>query len=459
MSIYDLPEETILLLQRKGTNPAEARTLIGDWIMANGHFAKDPSRALYRWCDGRYVPDGGWLGESVTRMLRTVRRGFVSTTFVTETAAYIMNLSPALWDGEELRLGGGRDRICLRNGILDISDPAAPVLKPHDPTFLSPLQIPVVYDPVATCPAIEQFMSEVLPADVGALCWEIPIDLITTNRDIKKAIILEGGAHGGKSLFLAVMRAFVGAENCSSITLQSLGSNRFAAYGLVGKLANICADLPSAHLSDTSSFKALTGGDTIRVERKGVDGFDYHPYVRLLFSANAIPRSDDDTDAFLDRWVVIPFPHCFEGRNAIPRSDLIARLTTAGELSGMLNRGLAVLAALRKRRDFTESRSTLAARAQFEAETSPWAAYSRERVLSGPGLMIGKDDLRDDFRAWCERRRITPPTENALGRKLRAKGWTDAQRIYKGRKQVWVWLGYGLRSETDQEVPAGSRTA
>lgn len=459
MSIYDLPEETVLLLQRKGTNPAEARTLIGDYIMANRQFAKDPARALYRWSEGRYVADGTWLGETVTRILREARRGFVSSTFVTETAAYIMNLSPALWDGEELRLGGGCDRICLRNGILDISNPAAPVLEPHDPTFLSPLQIPVIYDPVATCPAIDQFMADVLPEDIGVLQWEIAIDLITTNRDIKRAIMLEGGAHGGKSLFLALMRAFVGAENCASIPLQTLASNRFAAYGLVGKLANICADLPSSHLKDTALFKALTGGDTIRVERKGVDGFDYHPYVRLLFSANAIPRSDDDSDAFLDRWVVIPFPYCFEGRNAVPRTELLARLTAAGELSGLLNRGLEVLAALRERRDFSESGSTLAARTQFEAETSPWAAYSRECVLSGPGLMISKDDLRDDLRLWCERRRITPPTENALGRKLKAKGWTEAQRTYKGKPQTWVWLGYGLRSETDQEVPAGSRSA
>ncbi len=459
MSICKIPEEVALLLRLKGTNPAEARTLVGDWIMANRRFAKDPSRALFRWSKGRYVPDGNWLGEIVTRILKEVRRGFVSSTFVTETAAYIMNLSPALWDGEELRLGAGRDQICLRNGILDISDPSAPVLNSHDPAFLSPLQIPVTYDPAASCPAIERFFSEVLPEDIGPLAWEIAIDLITTNRDIKKAVMLEGGAHGGKSLFLALLRAFVGAENCSAIPLQTLANNRFAAYGLVGKLANICADLPSSHLKDTALFKALTGGDTIRVERKGVDGFDYHPYVRLLFSANAIPRSDDDTDAFLERWVVIPFPHRFEGDNAIPRSILVSRLTAPSELSGLLNRGLAVLAALRERRAFSECASTTAARAQFESETSPWAAYSRERVSSGPGLMISKDDLRDDFRLWCDQRRITPPTDNALGRKLKAKGWMDAQRTYKGQAQTWVWLGYGLRSETEQEIPAGSRSA
>ena len=71
------------------------------------------------------------------------------------------------------------------------------------------------------------------------------------------------------------MIKFVGADNVSNETLQRLVSNRFAAASLVGKLANICTDLPTKRLEDTHLFKGITGGDPIQAERKYQPPFSY----------------------------------------------------------------------------------------------------------------------------------------------------------------------------------------
>ncbi len=104
-------------------------------------------------------------------------------------------------------------------------------------------------------------------------------------------------------------------------------------------------------------FKSLTGSDTINAERKFESSFEFRPYARLVFSANSAPRSDDATHGFFRRWLVIPFNRTFDEKDAVPRAVLDARLSSPGELSGLLNKALDALPAIRAGR-FTESEST-----------------------------------------------------------------------------------------------------
>ena len=59
-----------------------------------------------------------------------------------------------------------------------------------------------------------------------------------------------------------------------------------------------------------------------------------HP--KLVFSANQIPSIDDDSDARFRRERLLSFPYQFEeGKNADP--NLLEKLTTEDELSGIFN--------------------------------------------------------------------------------------------------------------------------
>jgi len=74
-----------------------------------------------------------------------------------------------------------------------------------------------------------------------------------------------------------------------------------SAARLVGRLANICPDLPATDLVSTSVFKAITGGDPLVAEYKFRDSFEFIPYTRLVFSANHPPKSQDASPAFFRR--------------------------------------------------------------------------------------------------------------------------------------------------------------
>src|SRR5450756_468891 len=103
------------------------------------------------------------------------------------------------------------------------------------------------------------------------------------------AFFLTGGGKNGKSTYLDMVKYLLGRANYSALSLKSL-DDRFKTAELFGKLANIRDDIGKAFIDDNSTFKNLATGNTINVERKNEDPFDFDPYAKLFFSANDMPR-------------------------------------------------------------------------------------------------------------------------------------------------------------------------
>src|SRR5207302_7003645 len=95
------------------------------------------------------------------------------------------------------------------------------------------------------------------------------------------------------------------------------------------------ADLPDNILKSAGTFKMLTGGDSIMAERKFGHPFLFKNYAKLMFSCNKVPEVQEDSDAFFRRWIIITFPNKFEGAN--DDRDMLSKLTTPEELSGIFN--------------------------------------------------------------------------------------------------------------------------
>jgi P4 family phage/plasmid primase-like protien len=244
-------------------------------------------------------------------------------------------------DVPELPQQPSTELINLENGLLRARTCE---LLAHSHQWLSTTRIPIRFDRNATCPQIDRFIGEIFPQDAIPLAWEILGDLLTPDRSIQRAICLVGEGGNGKSAFLDLAANFVGTENVCHLSLQRLELDRFSGARLYGKLANICPDLPSDRLSSSAIFKSITGCDRITAEFKYRDSFEFTPFARLLFSANRLPPSNDTSQAFFDRWLIVPFPNRFRHtRRETPRSILQHQLCTRGELSGALNKALEAL--------------------------------------------------------------------------------------------------------------------
>jgi P4 family phage/plasmid primase-like protien len=413
---------------------------IAEAITKRHCFARDRAGRLYVFKDGCYQPDGAsFVRQIVKQILNRISMASKWTSHRSEEVAkYIEVDAPSLWEAPK------PDLLNVRNGLLDVH---TRVLSPHSPDFLSPIQLPVTFDPSARCPAWDKFVGEVFPEDAEALGWEIPAWLMTPDVSIQKAILLMGDGANGKSTYLRAVLAFIGKHNTAAVSLQKLENDRFASARLIGRLANICPDLPSTDLASTSVFKAITGGDALTAEHKFRDSFDFNPYARLVFSANHPPRSQDASPAFFRRWIVIPFERIFiDGApETISSDDLNRMLSNPTELSGVLNKALAALLSIR-RNGFTESECTRRAMGEFRATTDPFAVWLDQHTTIEPDALIPCGRLWQDYREDCVSKGRPIASKTALGRAISQlrPSIEKYQRSVNG-KTSWCYVGIGFR--------------
>jgi P4 family phage/plasmid primase-like protien len=408
-------------------------------ITATHYFARDAGGRLYVFRGGTYHRDGAcFIRKGVKQFLERIGSASKwSSRKAEEVVKYIEVDARSLWDAPKL------DVINVLNGLLDVN---TQTLSPHTPDYLSPLQLPIKFDPDARCPDWDKFVIDVFPDDSEAIAWEILAWLMTPDTSIQKAILLMGDGANGKSTYLKAVLAFIGKHNTAAVSLHKLENDRFSAARLVGKLANICPDLPGTDLTSTSVFKAITGGDSIPAEYKFRDSFDFVAYSRLVFSANHPPKSQDASSAFFRRWHVIPFERTFaEGASdTIPSDELDAMLSDPAELSGVLNKALQALASIRKR-GFSQSESIQRATEEFRQATDPLAVWLDRRTVFSAEAQTPQDLLHRAYCRNCADAGRPTITKAAFGRALKKlrPAVANYQRTVDGIV-TWCYVGISL---------------
>lgn len=362
------------------------------------HIADDTPVALGH--DGRlyrYV-DGVWRSDGEAHVRRRVR-DLLGDRFVRrhqdEVLAYFRADHAVIGDDQPARW------INVPNGLLDWRSGE---LLPHDADVHSTIRVPVAWNPDAACPAIDEFLGQVLPdrATVEFMYEAFGYALLADNP-LRKALLFLGSGGNGKTITLTLLKELIGDRNVSAVPLQTLTENRFAVAELFGMLANICGDLDARAVRQSDMFKAITGGDLVRAERKYGHGFNFVAYSLLVFSANEPPLSSDQTMAWFDRWIVVPFGRRFEGADAIPRPKLLAALTTDAELEGLLVRSVAGLRRLMDRGRFDLPEAVRGAGNRYRDRLDSVRGFVDEMcvVELGEGW-VAKSDLYRTYAGWCK---------------------------------------------------------
>jgi len=321
----------------EGGLEARINKRVQEWIAEHHFKTVSDTERLYRYDHGVYLDDGETFLKSLIESEfgdKTTNRWVGDVVGKVKRRTYV-----------DRELFNSKPILNVKNGLLDLETLQ---LRPHTPDYLSTAQLDVAYDSTAMSPAIIKFIGEVVrPIDIP-LIEEIFGWLLWPDYHIHKAVMLLGPGRNGKGTLLRLITAFLGRKSISNVTLQDLVADRFSKADLYGKLANIGGDLPSKDLSDTAAFRNLTGGDDNRAQEKYKAAFSFRNKAKLMFSANTLPRSSDDTYAFYSRWILIEFLNVFDIQKGTADPDLDAKLQTPEELSGLLNIALQGLDRLRK---------------------------------------------------------------------------------------------------------------
>jgi P4 family phage/plasmid primase-like protien len=303
--------------------------------------------------------------------------------------------------------------INLKNGLFNLQTYE---LEKHSSDYFLINQSPIVYNPKADCPTIKDFLKQVLREEDIPIIQEIFGYCLLKDHFIQKAFMFLGDGANGKSTLLNLMKIFLGEKNICAISLQDISTNRFATSNLYGKLANIYPDLTDSALKQTGLFKVITGGDSILAERKFKEGFMFTNYAKLIFSANKLPESDDETSAYYRRWIYVNFPNVFEGDEC--DKNILNKLITDEELSGLFNWALEGLKRLLENQEFSHSLSTEESQEFYERASSPIKAFVMDMIDDDSMSLITKDELFSEFVRYCNEKGLPVSAKNSFSRAL-----------------------------------------
>jgi len=197
--------------------------------------------------------------------------------------------------------------IAFKNGVYDVTTGQ---LLEFSPDMVITNLIPWDYDAAVYSEIADNTLDKlaVHDKDIRALIEECIGYCFFRRNELSCSFFLTGEKSNGKSTFLQMLQDVLGVENVSALGLDEL-DERFSVSTMFGKLANIGDDISDEFLHGKSiaHFKKVVSGNMIKAENKGQDVYFYKPTVKLIFSANQIPRMKDRTGAVLRRMIIIPF--------------------------------------------------------------------------------------------------------------------------------------------------------
>lgn len=308
------------------------------------------------------------------------------------------------------------NEICLMNGVLDTKTKS---LGLHNPNKVFFSKMPVSYDPSATCPNIDKFLSEVLKnSEDKKVFYEIVGDCLRRNYASQTISFLYGDGENGKGVATNLIKALLGFRNCSAVPLSQLTADSFSCSLLFGKLANISGDLSNNDLRDTGRLKELSSGtDTISAKRKFLNDLNFISYAKLIFPLNELPRVYDFSHGFWRRPQILEFPYKFlkpkeydllKDKTGVKLADqeLIKKLTTPEEMSGLLNEALRGLNRLRENKQFSYTKATKEVKDFWIRKSDSFTAFCYDLIEENFDSWISKKTLRKVFNQYCKKHKV-----------------------------------------------------
>lgn len=401
-------------------------------------------KTLFRYQDGVYVEDDGFLDSEITNEL--LQRGIAAKDRVTTAAQQVRHYLTYGKVETKYPFNLYSDAFPVRNGIVKINFiTGTTTLLPFSPEYRFNYKLNVSYDATADGTPIKDYLDS-LGTDTDILL-QIPAHAILSmlGRVYKKAYFLKGGKNSGKSTYIDLLvQHFFGTGICSSVSLQALLYIRFRLAELDGKILNAYADLSDQKLQDIGLFKALTGGDRVNIERKHRDPYDFQNKALFVFSANKYPKIDAGDEAFYDRWIAVEFPKTFPVNTAFEATTF-----TDTNLSRFLNLVLARMQEIIQNGGINVTDSV---ERQWLNDASSCHRFIQDTLERCPGAVLVKDTLYQQYIEYCDEGDYEKDAPRSLTNAMKQKGALSV-RPTLAKKRQHCYQGYKVKGDDDPKFP------
>jgi putative DNA primase/helicase len=342
---------------------------------------------------------------------------------------------------------------CL-NGTIDLRSGQ---LLPHRKGDLLTVIVPVEYrsNPEAQCPRWLRFLDRVIDgnADLAGYLQRAVGYSLTGDTKSQVLFFLYGLGNNGKSTFVITIRKLMG-EYGARVTTElfmlrdkNVGGPKETLANLKGKRYVVASELEDSRRLAISLIKDMTGGETIRADRKYEHEIEYQPTHKLWLVGNHKPIITDTTLSIWRRMKLIPFTVTIPDKEIDP--DLPSKLEE--ELPGILT--WAVKGCLDwQQHGLNEPDAVTTATASYRHEQDILGDFIEDCCVLEPLATIAKSEMKEEYHKWCQDNTMEPITQKTFRARLIERGITD--RKGTGGNRLWC----GIRLKTEQELENSGKT-
>lgn len=212
------------------------------------------------------------------------------------------------------------DLFNCQNGTLNLTTGE---FRPHDPADFLTMMSGITYDPDASCPRWEQFISEVMcnDADLALYLQKALGYALTGDTSLECLFILYGAtSRNGKGTtmetFLKIMGDYGKTSNPEMLSTKFGNTNASGPSEEIARLAGVrfvnISEPEKKITFNAALVKRMTGNDTLNARFLHENSFDFRPNFKIFINTNYKPSVSDMTLFYSNRLKLIPFKRHFE---------------------------------------------------------------------------------------------------------------------------------------------------
>lgn len=358
--------------------------------------------------------------------------------------------------------------INFKNGLYNID---TKVLERHNSDILYTRQLNTDYDKDAVLKEYHTFykyVRDLCKNAAGEIDWQVynalqeitglAISNVYGYRTKKAAFLYSPVGNTGKSQFLGLLGHLIGQENITNIPLQNMNEDKgrfaLANIGHVRLIAN--GDQSRADVKDSSIFKSLTGGDSVKTEAKGKDITSRIFKGFIIIACNDLPYiADDKGEHIYRRMYIIPCTHTIEEKERDP--DILDKMIK--ELPAIVNWAIEGLHRLKANNyNFTE----IAAGNQYIEDyrnnsDTVFGFLSDEgyTITKDPKDKISKKRLLEQYNQYCIREERQSVSKRQFGERLeKITGFKTVRTRIANIRDYYI---QGIKEYNDGFVPVDNK--
>jgi hypothetical protein len=210
-----------------------------------------------------------------------------------------------------------------------------------------------------------------------------------------------GQPDSGKTTLIDFISYGIGDSCRCTIGLDEFTSgDRFVMARKEGKIFNLHDDLGYFRMGDSGRVKAMSGGYTHKVERKGKDAYDGHITTVDVFTSNypaGFNRNIYIDKAFWERWYYIHCPNHFEQNGEFQKQTF-----TEENKSAFLNEVIKMIMEIKKaKRLVAQKEEWTEVRKKWMQASNVLYKFIDDNMAAGGKTSFMKEELFTALKSWC----------------------------------------------------------